>query len=131
MAAFFALAMSLCLATVPVSVAVPLLKLTWTSVAVTPWAVSSCLTFSSMLLLEVMPLDDMGLLMLFGVAAVDAACGVVCAYAAVPKDATTRDARAAAMRVFMMGLLVWIERLRSTVARSLVGSLTTIAPSPS
>jgi len=60
-----------------------------------------------------MPLDDMGLLMLFGDAAVDADWGVICgvaccAYAAVPKDATTRDARAAAMRVFMMGLLVWI-----------------------
>src|SRR6185437_6816137 len=113
MAAFLALAMSRCVATVPVSVAVPLLKLTWTSVAVTPCAVSSCLTFCSMLL-DAMPVDELGLLiwsdwplLVYGDVVVDVGCGgtccgAACAYAAVPKDATTRDARAAAMRVFMM-----------------------------
>ncbi|HVX05314.1 MAG TPA: hypothetical protein VHA71_09380 [Rhodanobacteraceae bacterium] len=67
-----------------------------------------------MLLLDVMPFEELligldMLLLIGGDAVVDAACGVVCANAAVPKDATTRDASATAIRVFMMRLLVWIE----------------------
>ena len=65
MAALFALEISRWLATVPLRVAVPLLKLTWTSVAVTPWAVNSCLIFCSMLLLDAMPVDELGLLIWF------------------------------------------------------------------